>query len=79
MKTLTLTDADFDSNGIYIGKTDITSFNGNLKIETNCARFLDSVNVNGYIKGRGSIKSRGSIRADNYIKFNLTLYKKPVY
>jgi hypothetical protein len=68
MNTLTLTDADFDSNGIYIGKTDISNFDGNLKIETNYARFLDSVNVTGFIEAGDCIEAGGSIEAGSYIR-----------
>jgi uncharacterized protein (DUF342 family) len=68
MKTLTLTDVDFDSNGIYIGKTDISSFNGNLKIEANYARFLESVKVTGHIEAGGYIAAGGSIEAGGSIR-----------
>jgi len=68
MNTLTLTDADFDSNGTYVGKTNLSNFDGNLKIEANCARFLESVKVTGYIKARGSIEAGDSIEAGEYIK-----------
>jgi UDP-3-O-[3-hydroxymyristoyl] glucosamine N-acyltransferase len=68
MNTLTLTDADFDSTGIYIGKTDITSFNGNLKIEANYARFLKFVKVTGFIEADGYIAADGYIEAGSYIE-----------
>jgi len=67
MNTLTLTDADFDSNGTYVGKTDLSNFDGNLKIEANYAHFLESVKVTGYIEA-GSIEAGDSIEAGGYIR-----------
>ena len=68
MNTLTLTDADFDSNGIYIGKTNLSNFDGNLKIEASYARFLESVKVTGYIEAGDCIEAGGSIEAGSYIR-----------
>jgi hypothetical protein len=80
MKTLTLTSFDFDSNGIYIGKTDLSNFDGNLKIEIGYAYFpklvivtgsieaSDSIEAGGYIEAGGSIKADGYIKASYYIK-----------
>jgi len=68
MNTLTLTDADFDSNGIYIGKTNLSNFDGNLKIEASYARFLESVKVTGFIEACGSIEAGDCIEAGGYIR-----------
>jgi uncharacterized protein (DUF342 family) len=68
MKTLTLTSSDFDSNGIYIGKTDLSNFDGNLKIKVDYAYFTKSIFVTGYIKASDSIKASGSIKAGGSIE-----------
>jgi len=80
MKTLKLQAKDFkEVNGYkeYIGKEDLSNFDGNLEFEANLGLIkVSSIEVTGYIsikagdwiKAGGSIKAGGWIEADGWIK-----------
>jgi hypothetical protein len=68
MNTLTLISSDFDSDGTYIGKTNLSNFDGNLIIEVSYAYFPKLVIVTGSIQADGSIKAGDSIKAGGYFQ-----------
>ena len=74
MKTLKITQKDLNANNEYIGKMDVTNFNGNIEIDESlgCVLFK-SISVTGYLWARAGsgIKAGWGIKAGSGIKAGL--------
>ena len=77
MQTLTITAADLDQDGFYIGKTDVTDFDGHIEIaaDLGLVRFRAALRTAGRIR---SLSGSG-IEAGSGIKAGLSISAKFVF
>ena len=76
MKTITLTKADFNDKNEYVGKHDVSNFDGNLEIAENLgAVFFREVSVTGNLlaKAGSGIEAGSGIKAGGGIKAGLDI------
>jgi hypothetical protein len=71
METLKITKKDLNANNEYIGKTDVTNYNGNIEIDEslNIVKFSKNISAKGYIyaKAGSGIEAGSGIKAGSGI------------